>query len=316
MGGNLFEGSSRLSTEDYHKLYRRFSESSLRSHCIDFELTSSYSSKSSHGDMDIVICGVEDSFYSILEEEFKPTASSFNGNVKSYLIDGFQVDFIIVSEEEFDNALLYYSFNDLGNLLGRITKYYGFTWGHKGLIHEKSKLLVSLYPEEIFRFFNFKDPFFYENELITLNDLFEFVESFTLFDPRFYVWQNRNHEGRHRDKKRDNYVKFLSKLEETYKNVIKDPLPPCNKELWLLKALNFFPAFQQRYFQYQYQQEDKKLISQKFNGNIVSELTELKGAELGKLMKYLKSKDNFDKFILESDEKTIENWIKESLTQI
>src|SRR5579859_5325409 len=103
----------------------------------------SYENKESFGDLDILISGVPmDKLREFAQVALQTPEMHQNGNVLSFGLDItallmkkalFQVDFISMSEEDFEFALNYFAFNDLGNLIGQTAHGIGLKFGHDGL---------------------------------------------------------------------------------------------------------------------------------------------------------------------------------------
>ena len=168
--------------------------------------------KVDHGDLDIIV-GVFDGvdmkwkgkdFLSYIEEltTYKPHK---NSNVISFHIQGFQVDVTFVPYEEFAMSVIYTSWGDLGNLMGRIYHKMGLHYGHSGLQfwirqgmfdnniawsdsdHIYEKVVLSRNAKEIFTIGGFD----YDRWLQGFDseqDVFDFITSSKYFDPAlFYV---------------------------------------------------------------------------------------------------------------------------------
>ena len=81
--------------------------------------------------MDIVYCVPIDFEY--LKSILNSVGYIRNGNVVSIEFKNFQIDFIYVKPIEYECANNYFSYNDMGNLLGRVIKQLGFKLSFKGL---------------------------------------------------------------------------------------------------------------------------------------------------------------------------------------
>lgn len=138
MGGNAFPNYclARLNAEDYVIISNEI-VNRLRSNFPDslFEVIPSYRSKDSFGDLDILYCS--DVPRDSLKNCISPVDYVYNGDVSSFAVEIndqlFQVDLIKSPRVSFDFALSYFSYNDLGNLLGRVFRRGGLKLGHRGL---------------------------------------------------------------------------------------------------------------------------------------------------------------------------------------
>jgi hypothetical protein len=84
--------------------------------------TTTYGNKKSFGDLDIVVAYTgNDKLLPLITEEFKPTElfDDPNQNIISFNYHDLSVDLIFVSDQDFDFAHNYLSYNDLGNLIGK-----------------------------------------------------------------------------------------------------------------------------------------------------------------------------------------------------
>lgn len=128
---------------------------------------------------------------------------------------GFQVDLILTPRSEMDVAQAYFSYNDLGNLIGRVAHRMGFSHGHRGLLypvregtHFVKNVLVSQNLDEILPFLGYATGRFREG-FDSLEDIFRYTVSSPYFNTDIFLLENRNHTARTRDRKRPTYRKFL-----------------------------------------------------------------------------------------------------------
>lgn len=187
-----------------------------------------------------------------------------------------QVDYIKSNLEDFDFSKNFFAFNDLGNLIGRIAAQAGFSFGFDGLkrkiyVDNRGDIINDLYSNEISLTSLVENARLFKNELnrailktsiiVTkdfdnalkflgfdverfkqgfnnMNEVFEFVVSSTFFNKDAFLFENRNHKARARDKKRSNYLAAL----EYFKNK-KDR----KKQLSLSHMEKEFPNFKTEY---------------------------------------------------------------------
>lgn len=187
-----------------------------------------------------------------------------------------QVDYIKSNLEDFDFSKNFFAFNDLGNLIGRIAAQAGFSFGFDGLkrkiyVDNRGDIINDLYSNEISVTSLVENARLFKNELnrailktsiiVTkdfdnalkflgfdverfkqgfnnMNEVFEFVVSSTFFNKDAFLFENRNHKARARDKKRSNYLAAL----EYFKNK-KDR----KKQLSLSHMEKEFPNFKTEY---------------------------------------------------------------------
>lgn len=207
-----------------------------------------YDEKMSFGDCDLI----GNIPYHFLEEKLKYREDvkilgvNRNGNVSSYAMrfkvreqwtNPFQVDYIQVSPCEYDFAVNYYAYNDLGNLLGRIASAFGYKFGYNGLsvkqyfnakgepvkvsqvkseVEEgndnsssikKEKVVISDFNEAL-KFLGYS-PKEYAKGFRNVEEITRFVARGKYFHQDYFLMENRNHTQRARDQKRPTYNEAL-----------------------------------------------------------------------------------------------------------
>lgn len=304
MGGNAIKNAVRIPAS----LYEPFVEQVLfqmREAFPEgfFRPVESYASKESFGDLDIVVKNVEKED---LLKYFSSSEIYNNGPVVSigYVLGGigdtqtkFQVDFIFVKPEEFTFACNYFDYNDLGNLIGQTAAGIGLKFGHTGLWYRyivDNELLGEILITRDFRvalgILGYDVSNYHEYRLTpfeTLEDIFEFAVSSKYFSVWNYQLENRNHVGRIRDKKRSTYMKFLEWIKgKDLPNTIPD------KTLGFIQASKTWPHCALRFTELTLDKLLRDKAKQKFNGDIVRDLTGLEYKELGDFMGYIRSQSN------------------------
>lgn len=273
----------------------------------------SYEDKETFGDMDVIYsssCGytpktirenLETCGFRLHKDDFN------NGNVYSlgiiYNDKVFQIDFIQMEESKIDFAQNYFSFNDLGNLIGRVARNLNLKFGHAGLFYtQRSPFNDSIILKEHLLTDNFDealrhlryDPEVFRKGFKSLEDMFEFVKSSDFYDRTKFELHNRNATARIRDRKRVNYNAFLKYTEN-------DVSPTENERISEYFKLNYhfmkFPEFKKEYDVCT--AKDKIVHEYKaiYNGDLVRTLTGLDGKELGLFMQHLSpylGKDSMD----------------------
>ena len=81
-----------------------------------------YRTKADHGDLDLLIkvpAIVNVNWKEYVQKAFTPQAINSNGGVYSFDYKGFQVDFIPIPEQKWETALIYFSYDPLGNIMGK-----------------------------------------------------------------------------------------------------------------------------------------------------------------------------------------------------
>ena len=298
MGGLLFK-TKRFPKKEYLKIENDIL-SRLNKNNIKYFIPKYFSDKQDFGDLDVLVpmnitkeiindlllptkwqcfiskltrcmpCGIQDSFE--------------NSSVYSVKYKDFQIDFIRIADENWDVACSYYSWNDLGNLIGRLAKLYKLKFGWDGLNYEydgdqgRINIPISKSVNEILLFLNL-DINKFEKGFKNEKEIFDFVIASKLFNPYIYDFENANKVNRDRDKKRRIYNEFLIYIQP-YK------LGACSYDDWKVRYREenidviekTFPLamLSSKIREIEQNQILTKLRKEKFSGNIVMELTGIK----------------------------------------
>ena len=306
MGGNALKQVTtvRLTKENYHRLSVEVSQK-MRERFPDrrIEVIPAFRLKADFGDLDILIDaeGLRENLIDVIRELFNPT-EIVTGNAISFDVENFQVDIIPCTSANFATSLVYYSYNDLGNLMGRISHKLGFKYGHEGLSFRADDnnyvifdFVVSRDSRQIFEFLGYDYDRFLQG-FDTLLEVFEYAASTKYFNPEMFKYENRNYASRVRDKKRSSYSGFLEWCENpTIKinhypwAVLHDRGGYVPKTEFVEIAYNTFPGLKERHEKELEDYRLKKLFKEYFSAEDVTRVTGLTFKDLGNLMKYLKS---------------------------
>lgn len=290
MGGRaLGVETCRLDAEVYFKLYEQ-----IKVIFPEVELIPSYRTKTTFGDMDLLYRKGDlnpQSIETILNEFTPIQGTNRNGDVTSIgvLVEEnglFQLDFIGVPADTYDFALKYFSFNDLGNLIGRVASRLSLKFGHKGLFYVQREgdlvLKEHLLTDNFYRALEYLDLsyYWYHNGFDTLEDMFQWVMGSEYYDFSDFDLENRNHKSRIRDEKRPNYRAFLKYAADN--PIVNALILP--REYYLNMHFDHFPDFKVAYEESAYLYQQNKIYKKIVNGNVCMEITGLKGPELGRFM--------------------------------
>ena len=291
---------------------------------VETEIVTCYHQKPDHGDLDLLIkidsefhnAGVDlRQFISIV---FNPQAIHNNGGVYSFDYENFQVDFIPVRESKWETAKVYYSYDPLGNIMGKTFHKFGLSYGWDGLFYKfrnfngrlAQNILLSTDAEEIFRFGDY-DYYRYLQGFETLEDIFKFAINCEYFDTEIFQMENLKSIDKKRNRKRGSYHLFLKYLKDN--NIKVSYEFEKNKELYLPMIDQYFPEAKLMEKLSALQEVDRrnKRLSHRFNGDLVmSWLPNLKGKELGQAMTDFKnsfdSKEDYEEFVLNACYSAIE----------
>jgi hypothetical protein len=203
-----------------------------------------------------------------------------------------QLDLISTPAAEFDFSLGYFSWNDMGNLVGRVAHKMGLKFGHNGLwlpmrdgtnLHDE--LLVTRDFEQALSFLGF-DAARWLLGFDSLDDIYQFVASGERFNPDLYPLEHRNHTARVRDKKRPVYMGFLQWIEA--QRGLRHFDWSEDKALYLQEVMTAFPSLREDYEYSLAKLNQVKAIRACFNGTVVTAITGLTGKQLGQFMAHFK----------------------------
>lgn len=340
MGGKLFEkeGAVRISTEQYLKTIQPELNSFLEPLGLAFKFLSFYDTKESHGNVNILvensdsvvgtssylINGVNTNRVSI--QNYLKNAGykvKVNNDVISFLYkDTLQVDLLITKPSLFEYAYSYFSYNDLGGLIGRLARGLGLKHGQNGLVythytnngsvklgdftltrnHDETLEILGLCP------IRFKEGF------KTLEDIYEYVTTSKYFGVSPYVLEDMRSKNQSRNKKRNTFIGFetylLDNKEQLNLPLISSSLP-ANK---LSHILYLFPSLKLKLDLVEEQYRLQMLFNSKFNGHILQDMfVELQKDKkrLGSFINYFKNKTDVYDFVKKGDEEIKQEILKE-----
>lgn len=326
MGGNaLKQCKTRRYAADEYFPFEKAVLNQLRADFPDrrIEAIPAYRSKPSFGDMDVLF--QSDNFNVQLVDYLTRTFASKqvvqNSNVYSFEHQEFQVDLILTPEKHFQTSLNYFSYNDLGNLLGRISHSMGLKLGHDGLSYswrDGDYMFATLELERDWRVILPVLGYSYDRwnkGFDSLKDIFEFAVSSPFFNKDIYLLHNRNHTSRVRDAKRKTYMEFLQWLEEAPPGTVPAYPRKDSKALWLPYLFEQLPGFEEKYRETDARFQAAMTAKRRFNGELVQSLTGLSAQALGELMRKIKEhfggKEALQAFVLQASDAEIEAMVLE-----
>lgn len=301
MGGHALKSVVRLEASAYRSLAATV-ESRLKRIFPLVSVIPAYSNKESFGDLDVLVSiqGQEKNWVASVRKEFEPEQLVKNSDVVSFSFpfptgtgsSDFQVDLISTQSDLFQAALFYFSYNDLGNLLGRLFHKMGLKFGHTGLHYvvrdpraqHKQEILITRDPATILARLGLSYEL-YQSGFESLEQIFQFVASSPFFNPDIYLLSNLNHVSRIRDRKRETYNRFLNWCE-SYSHSLNH-YEFQDKEFYLNQLL-LDQEFSRQYNEILSANKTLNLASLKFNGRLVSSLTGLTLIDLGQFLRYVK----------------------------
>ena len=305
----------RIAAADYHVLANKVITRFTAAFAQQPDIVPAYRSKPDFGDCDLIVTTADLplDWRETLAAQVASRGWSRNGDVTSMEIDGVQIDFIDVPRAARSFALVYFGYNDLGNLMGRIAHKMGFKYGHLGLqkvLRDGDHLFaeVPVFADntteapmtqmaQVFNFLGY-DYARYEQGFEALTDIFDYAASTPYFNPDIYLLHNRNHVSRIRDAKRKTYTEFL-KWCETKEPITRWPWPTDEvgkatvHAEHLAGAQSRWPQFAARLASEVERHQQSKDLKTRWNGDLVSAWTGLTGRELGALMTRVRGDERF-----------------------
>lgn len=268
-----------------------------------------YAGKQTFGDMDVLF--QSDQLHQNLIDYLTATFSSKeivqNGSVYSFEHREFQIDLILTPEKHFQTSLNYFSFNDLGNLLGRVSHAMGLKLGHNGLCYafrDGTYMFAEIEIEHDWKVILPTLGYSYERWAKGFNglqEIFEYVISSPFFNREIYLLHNRNHTSRVRDAKRKTYMEFLQWLQDAPEDTFPAFPRKEDKAEWLPYLFDQLPGFKEQYDVTLANLERSVLANQRFNGELVASITGLTDKNLGALMR--KIRESF------GGKEELKNWV-------
>lgn len=318
MGGNALKNTTtrRYEAKEYHELEREVVSdlSELFPFCKILPIKA-YKNKESFGDMDILIDSkfIPSDYQEQIRKLYDCREMVKNGNCLSFSYKELQIDLIVTHPSEFYTSYNYFAYNDLGNLLGRISHSMGLKLGHDGLSYDFREGTYQF--KNVILLTDWKDvlpvlglPYErYAEGFDDIEDIFEFVVSSPFFSPDIYLLENRNHTSRVRDAKRKTYMQFLDWIQtKGYSFSLKK-----DKKDYLNYLFNSIDGFKETYDVTMIEWEDSKKFKLLYNGELVARVTGLSNKELGMFMKYVKEYfgDSLQSMILAMNTDVIDHFV-------
>lgn len=295
MGGNAFDKAERLTPHFYKDVVDdiKWLLQNIMGYGTGFTIPHSVRNKESYGDVDVLVASSQiQAALKQMKNGFRVVGEISNGCGYNLLIetDGrfIQVDLNKTKDEDMEFAFQYFSWNDLGNLIGRIAHRQGLKHGHDGLWyvhrdgdHQLGEILLTKDYDTALCHLGF-DVNDYRAGFDSYEQMFEWVERCKYFEPSAFPLEHRNHQARVRDAKRKVYNMFLERLAFDGEYV------PSDKAKHLERHKDKWPHLRSEILFLNCQNAVRKEVKAKLNGNIVRELTGLDGKELGELMQIVK----------------------------
>lgn len=318
MGGRALQHygvfTERKTTKEFNKIGQEIISAIYPDLGVECSVVKCYHNKETHGDLDLLMKIDGDFFDKGIElrkyiiEKFKPQAVHNNGGVYSFDYNKFQVDFIPIKESNWDVALVYFSYDPLGNAMGKTFHKMNLSYGWDGLKYKyrnfngknSHDIIISKEPRKIFEFGGF-DYDRYLKGFETIEEIFEFIIGGKYFNADIFKMENLNHIDRKRNKKRKSYHEFLEYVEN--KGVDNKFIFHRDKDIHLPIINDYFPEAKlfKKLDELDERDEINRKLNAKLNGHLIMEwIPGLKGKELGDVIRAYKENlgDRYENVVL------------------
>jgi hypothetical protein len=310
--------TDRKNTEEFLGIGHLLQNRLLTELFISTAIVTCYHTKADHGDLDLLIKmtpNLNINWKDYIQNTFKPQAINSNGGVYSFDFDGFQIDFIPIAEDKWEVANVYYSYDPLGNIMGKTFHKFGLSYGWDGLFYKyrnfngknSQNILLTTEAKKIFDFGGY-DYDRYLKGFNTLEEIFLFCIDSKYFDIEIFQMENLKSIDKKRNRKRGSYHLFLNYIKE--KGITTKYIFEEDKNNYLENINNYFPEAELSWKINKLRKIDEtnKSLAEKFNGNVIMQwLPDLNGKELGNVIGGFKLYlgDYYNNFITESNIKEI-----------
>ena len=321
MGGNLFK-LGRLPQAQYAVIETELREYLDRKMGDQYRIPRYYRSKADFGDVDIIVSDAaiqstwQDLRMQIVQdlgiEQYKSAGAVF-----STVYQHFQVDYFCKEQAFFESTYHYLSFNDIGNILGKIFKRFNLKYGEQGLQyvfrrtdgHFQKDLPVSLDFARIFAFLDL-DYAHWERGFDTLDEMFRWATASPYFSIKPYEEQDATTAKR--VKERHTMQRFIQWLQEN--RITQTFTFQEERDAYLPMIEAFFPeAHLLKKIEQERQREGfVQQLRGKYSGQVVMRLfPELQGKALGEFMRKFEAQwEDHEAVLAEMEAREIESRLK------
>lgn len=216
MGGHALKNvkTRRIQPKEYHQIKK---DITALFNDEEIAFIPETPNKLDYGDLDILYKAdsiLGRNIYNIINEKVKPREIVHNGDVYSFDYKSFQIDFIKCYN--FEMGQFYLSYGDFGGIVGRIVNRYNIKFGQEGLwinvhldegkTHSHGRIILSDSPKQICEFLGL-DHAKWLSGFQSKQEIFEYVISSRLFDPRYFKHLTE------RNRRRPMYLEFVEYVE-------------------------------------------------------------------------------------------------------
>lgn len=317
MGGNAIKNAftRRYSKKEYNAIVPDII-AKVKTKFNDATDTNYFKDKESFGDADILVLVDKPIDFNITDwiyEEFQSKEVVQNTHVYSFEYNELQVDLILTPEKNWETSKIYFSYNDLHNLIGKVAHKFHLKWGYQGLVFvyridgkKLGDIVVSRNHNIVLPFLGF-DIDRYDQGFNNLDEIFDFVTESKYFNPWMFDFETLNRINRERDQKRTTYASFVKHVAPM-KEIGKDAYHYFyhDKKVYIGLIDHYFPGFLKEYRKLEKKEEHKRNVHALFNGKLIMDKYKITGKSLGeaisKFKNYFDSTELFEEYILETND--------------
>ena len=335
MGGKALNNygvfTERKTTADFNRIAAEIQKQLNKDLGCETAVVRCYHTKADHGDLDLLI-KIDHEFFNsginlrkYIEDTFSPNAIHTNGSVISFDYDNFQVDFIPIKEKNWEIAQVYYSYDPLGNAMGKTFHKLNLSYGWDGLKYKyrnfngrnSHDITICRDPRKIFEFGGYDYDRYLEG-FDNIEEIFDFIIDGKYFNGEIFKMSNLKHIDKKRNRKRKSYHEFLKYVE--MKGINK--LYNFRDKLFYSQIINdYFP--EANFFEKLKILDEKNILNErlhnKLNGTLVMEwIPGLEGKELGSVLREFKifHGDKYNETILNQTEEELREYFVNYYTNI
>lgn len=319
MGGKLFN-LPRMPRADY--LQREAAIRAYLDRKLDgaYRIPRFYGDKPDFGDMDIIVPTSRDwdRIRSEIAADLGVAQTKYVGRVSSMVFEGLQTDFFAVPAQFVESTCNYMSFNDIGNLLGRICRRFNLKYGEEGLSytyrregsdHYRADLPVTQDFRKICAFLHLDYPTWVAG-FATLTDVYDWVIASPYFSVAPYL-DDLDGTMERRVGKRPGIASFIDYLGA--KGIAARPVF-ADRMSYLPQVIAAFPeaGLVEQVASERTKEERANALAARFSGKLVMRLRpELEGRALSLfIVAFKQSVPDFEGFLLETAAEEIERRIR------
>lgn len=296
MGGNLFK-LGRLPKAEYKSIEQELCRYLDEKFGDNYRIPRYYDDKPDFGDMDIVISTAaitgnwqqlqQELIADLQLEQYKSTGAVF-----STVYRNFQVDYFVRKAKYFESTYSFLSFNDIGNLIGRIFKKFNLKYGEHGLFyvfrradnHYVKDIPISQDFKKIFTFLGLdyeKWQIGFANKI----EMFDWVVASPYFSVTPYTIDGQSKTMSKRVQQRPTIQAFLEYIEV---NQLSKSYAFLKRDEYIPRIAEYFPEANliAQLAEEKQREVYVNAIRAKYNGKVIMQLIPaLSGKQLGLFMK-------------------------------